>query len=672
MSAWSYRLRDFIAKIAPLGLCVGTLAAAAYLQFGDDLAGGTLLGYAEARTWQVAAPERAQLRELRVEVGTVVHAGDVIALLDTSALDAEIAVARADRDALAASVIAERTRRNDRIDEAIAALERQLAGVKEDQARVGSEAQAVRAERDRVKALVDSKQAVADDLAPLALKEAALVPLTYTKPATAELLKSQIKELGAKRSDSSLELTDLVAKVTLAEEQLRGLERRRGTLTLRASADGTVTEILKRPGEIVDVGAPLIKLVAPTTRAIVCLPDDRPADVTLGTVVRLRPKGATTKPISGKVIASSPLVEELPPQCRVNPHVVTLGREVVVSLDGDGSLTPGQSLEVELGARGSGREAPTVAAPLEGTIRRMKVPASLRETTRFEPSGLVAEPGRDDYLVVSDDTGLDKDRIPMLFRMTGSGDVDATPADISGIDELTDLESITTLDGGVFVLSSQSHSKRGKRPRARTAFLSLKPSGDGFQVAGEVHLIDLLEGLDAASLTALGIASTNDLEIEGMTARGGSIYFGLKAPLDDAGRALIWRLTNPQALFTSNSLKDAGLVLEARVPLDLTTEGGASSPKGGIAELVFTDDKGLLVCSTPSTGDGAFGAVFHATLAKQGDAVANLEKVASFPGRKPEGITPTTGHAGSFLVVFDEGSADPEFTEIAWPKAATP
>src|SRR5262249_54956895 len=156
-------------------------------------------------------------------------------------------------------------------------------------------------------------------------------------------------------------------------------------------------------------------------------------------------------------------------------------------------------------------------------------------------------------------------------------------------------------DGELYVLSSQSYSRKGRRNVARTALLRLRKDGDGFKVDGEMHLAELLDAAPDRA-TTLGLPrGTRELDIEGMAYHRGALYFGVKAPLDAGGSAMIWKVASPKALFEGSSAKKleaAGLTAWGRLRVDVTLDGATVA--GGISDLLFHDNT-LFVTSTPST-----------------------------------------------------------------------
>ena len=671
-----YRLQSTLQRLGP-GIClVGTLGAAAWLEFGEGGRRGQILGFAEATPEALAPIEIAKVAAVHVRVGDEVTPGQIVAELDTAAIDAEIAVAEAEKARLEADVRAAEAELLQELDTDLASLEREAARQREEHLQVAAEAKVLDGEMARLKRLVEDRQVVFEELAKVDLQRAAAAALAAEKPKTLKLLAKQIHAAETRRKaakqEGSATAEKLAADVRFAERSIELLQRRRAGYVLRATRRGRVAAITKQPGEVAAAGDPVLDIVSGGARVVACVPERVSLGLREGDGAKLWIRGQESAALRGKTVALGPVVTELPARCWAAPSRPMWGREITIELEGAVDVLAGQAFDVVFEPSRVPPPAPpapngTNAASttnLAASPLPMKLPESLARRTRFEPSGILTRASEGRYLVVSDDTGQEtKDEgAPWLFAMTKDGAIEPEPLPIRGVDEVADLEAIAGGDSGeMYVLSSQSHNKRGKRKRARTALLCLRKEGGGFRVDGEAHLAELLDA-NPTQAAALGLPQgTQGLDIEGLAFRGGALYLGLKAPLDPQGNALIWRIAAPSALFASQPLDEAGASIWARVRVDVELAG--RRVPGGISDLVFLPGGSLAITSTPSTAEGDAGALWRVDSPAPGWLIPVL--VQRFPGLKPEGIAPSLS-GGKLTVVFDTGRGAPSFEEVPW------
>lgn len=686
------RLKHRLSALVPVLLVVGTFGLA-FAVHGRIEGTGSLVGFAQGVPEAAAALEPARVTAVHVAVGAEVEAGQLLASLDTSVLDSEIAIAQAEKVRLETSIRLEQTNLGRRLDVDRDTVEREATREREELRRLNAEAQALEREIERVSKLVAEHQAVASDLAQLKVRRAQLDSVATEKPKTIGVLTRQLAAASQRRDavdDDVRTSARLDAELLVVQRRIELLEKRRSSHLLRATRKGRVSSIDKQPGEIARAGDAIVTLVSTTNQVSVCVPEDRSVTLRKGGSARLWVRGRRGAPLAGRTIALGPRVAELPSRCWPSPTARRWGREVIVAIDDATDIVAGQAFSVALDAAPAPPLAHSAGIPVakaggvthenaatDGDATRfeprvMTVPPSLARRTRFEPSGILGQPNEGRYLLVSDDTGIKDDASegrPWLFAMNTAGAVAPEPIVIDGAASIDDLESITAGDAGeIYVLSSQSYSRKGHRKRARTALLRLRPDGGHYRVDGSVHLAEMLEAAPARA-AALGLASgLRDLDIEGMTFHGGALYLGLKAPLDANGDAMIWKIPSPKALFVAPSsgtstLEASGIALWAHARVDVELDGKIAA--GGISELLFVDPDSLVLTSTPSKEERAAGALWRVDHVSSGGALSP-RLVRRFPGWKPEGLSPSLSGA-NLLVVFDTGNSTPYFLETPWP-----
>jgi len=195
--------------------------------------------------------------------------------------------------------------------------------------------------------------------------------------------------------------------------------------------------------------------------------------------------------------------------------------------------------------------------------------------------------------------------------------------------------------------------------------VAVEQTGASFQAKAVQSLADSLEEAGPQFLASLGLSNgTRDLVIEAMTFHQGSLYLGLKSPLDGAGNGIIWRMNKPTEFLGSGDILQGALSLWGKAKLPAKTQG--KSVSGGISELLFLPDGGLLISSTPSSGDGASTTGYLSYVKKPVGGLMSVKTVREFTGHKPEGLSlsPTPGQV---MVVFDAGQQTPSWIEVPWP-----
>ncbi|MDP6944919.1 MAG: biotin/lipoyl-binding protein, partial [Myxococcota bacterium] len=587
-------------KVAPWviwGLC----AATSGWIYTDLKTGPAIIGFAYGIEYPVAPLEASRVSTVAVEVGQEVIAGQVIAILDGTEVEREIAVAEARRARVEAELMAavHRARRavKDRQRELQgqrARLEARLAEVRATVRVSAAELRSQRIEQARLKALVDARLVDRSQLAAVEARVATLKARVGATRQAVTLLETRVEEAQAYVDTATdehveIEVGPIRRKLDLADAEIASLRSKRASLVLRAPADGRVASVDLHAGGVASATEKVVTLVGDGGgRVIACITEEQALDVRVGDGATLHPRQVGARTLKGHVVGLGPLVDRLPSRCRPNVRERAWGRDVVILVDEAVDFLPGQALDVRLEQDDDNRGA-LAAAPRQepGALKEIKVPGMLKRRSRFEPSGLVWVPRLVRYVVVSDDTGR-KDgnaHAPWIFTMDTKGRVDRVPLALVGVESLNDLEALARGPGDVlYALSSQSHSKSGKRSTTREQFLRLVPEGGGYRVNGVVHLASLLDAASDDVRQRLGISDTSALDLEGLTTHEGGLLIGVKHPLDDQDRAMVWRIDRPDRLFDTGRLDDAGLVPWGVAAMTVQADG--HQVPAGISELL--------------------------------------------------------------------------------------
>lgn len=654
------------ARRRTLSLLMWAAAAAAtfwmWHQQRPELA--SLPGIVEAVPMPLGAAEPGRVATLHVVQGQTVRAGDALVTFDTTAIDAELGVVRAELAEALAGVSAEGTVRTREVEQArletaarLAEARAQADDVEARRAALRAELKAVRAELARVRPLVEQGVAGFDRVGDLEGRAARLAQEADHLPAVLAghaARRERLEKLLAafEAADPHATLAPLDAHVTTQRRRVEALLERKAAAVLRAPRDGRVTRVLLGPGAAVAAGVPVVEMMPlAAERLVAWLPEATVRRIEVGDAVEVRALDRQAgDAITGVVEELGPGVLALPQRLWADLNAPKYGRPVHIRLASADRLLPDERVMVEVrGEPVGGARAADAPSPVD----RVVVPDALAKRSRVEISGAVWLPERGRFLVVSDDTGhADRgDDSPWVFLLGPDGRMEPDPLPIEGVESISDLEAVARgPDGALYLLCSQSVNKKGKRKAKRTRLVRARLDGDRLRADGAVRLWDLLvDQLGPEARVDLGI--DDGLDLEGMTWFDGGLLIGLKSPADTAGRARIWHLTGVEKLFTGGlGPEGARLGLWAALSLPI----GPSHTAGGISEL-FADGERLYVLSTLAEGParGAAWVLDHRQ--------ARPRRLAAWPDRKPEGLA--RGPEG-LRVFFDEGDAAPTWARL--------
>jgi multidrug resistance efflux pump len=347
---------------------------------GWSIAGiGTSPAEVEAKVAEVSAPrtrQRLRVSEVLVSPGQAVKAGEILVRMDTSDIDAELAIAQARLHELELAarsqqvkLLDDHTRANQQF--AVAAERAAL-----DVSRISTEEERDRAELAQLEvAIVREQKLVGDQLAnaqhlnELSVKRAALAKKVdeyalAVKQArkgasgTTQRLDQwkRVGKVGAPGEDSHLadRLAPAQAAVETQRQEVHHLELQRARHEIKAPFAGRVGEIFLQPGQIsADPASPIVTVVGEQPKTAIAYVDQVKAPkIHVGAKVQLVPRDLDGPPLTGLVVAVGPSITEIPIRFRRVQNLHEYGRNVYIVLDTPAAL-PGQAFDAVIG-RGPG------------------------------------------------------------------------------------------------------------------------------------------------------------------------------------------------------------------------------------------------------------------------------------------------------------------------------
>ena len=317
---------------------------------------------ADVRAVALSSQQPLRLVSLEVRAGERVTSGQVVARLDPTRADAQLAIARAKLDRLKLdvgarelSIRADRFKISDREALQTERLALDLVDLEAQQRRDVAQLGQLDEQLERQTRLVKEQLASADALNELKLHRSALAQkveaYTGSLLKVRENLAAAQRRAGAWRTDQvkdpvvEQQLAPLRSAALAQEEEVKRLELLRESLDLKAPFDGQVAEVLLRPGDTVRTGRPVLTLIdeQPTT-AVAWVDQSWAARVKVGDEVSLSPIDHGGPPVKGRVTSLGPAIIETPKRFQSVSNRIAFSREAHIEVEpGPTALVPGQA-----------------------------------------------------------------------------------------------------------------------------------------------------------------------------------------------------------------------------------------------------------------------------------------------------------------------------------------
>ncbi len=294
-------------RIFVLLLIIGVIGTAYYFLTTDRNKGLTLIGTVDANQVIVSSNIQGRIEKLLVDEGTEVKAGDPIAVIDSTELNAEKQAAEATLVSLRSKLAQSQAMLKSTSGTTSSAVNNAQAMVQ------STEAQLAEAQANLERQKLDTKRAIdltnqgvesqqARDLAVASLKQAQAQVESLQKQVAAA--QAQVKAAQAQTHQASAAQSDVAAsraQAASAQAQIAQIEARLGYTRVLAPVSGTVDVRAAREGEVVAPGQPIVVIVDYNdTWVRAALPETYNSRVAVGDVLPIiLPSGEKT---SGKVI----------------------------------------------------------------------------------------------------------------------------------------------------------------------------------------------------------------------------------------------------------------------------------------------------------------------------------------------------------------------------------
>jgi multidrug resistance efflux pump len=330
------------------------------------------VGIVETREAIVSSSTEGVLRGMAVDLFDEVREGQVVAALDDTVLRAELRTVEREVDQLRADLAAEeiRLRFTDADEEHRRLDEVRRAAMDLEDSRLDYLDRLVvlevaRVELARVEVSLGRQEALVRGGS---LDEAALDDLEYQRDALKEQIAGEgegVQAALARISDASdrltrfrdvgtvaqLEIETLLEPfrraVIVGESRVVSLSAQREALLLKSPFTGIVSRVLRRTGESVLVGEPIVHVADPHSERIIAhLDEARAGRIRPGLEVRIRRRSDPVRVASAEVLRVGPAVDQTPIRLWRDARRPEWGLPILIGSLPDVSLLPGEIVNV--------------------------------------------------------------------------------------------------------------------------------------------------------------------------------------------------------------------------------------------------------------------------------------------------------------------------------------
>lgn len=392
-------------------------------------------------------------------------------------------------------------------------------------------------------------------------------------------LRNQISRLTRDRSHLPADVDPLQVDIEETEREIALLEHRMKNLFVLAEVDGAVGAVNFKNGEKAPAFAPLITLMPiHPTYVNGYINENLISNLQINQTVEVSSQGGKT--VRGLVVHIGSRIVPIPERLLRIRTLVAYGREVVVEIPAKNEFLLGEKVSVQktwgwnLFDTAQADEKPDKNLRITGEPQELVIPMNLSDGFSPELSGMVYLPDLRQFAVVSDDYPT---KVPRILLMNEHGQIQDQMHQIDGLEEMDDLESISSQGQNIFLMSSMSPTKKGKLKEVRQQFAKIHRSGLHFKLEKQINLAkSLLQALGKSQdpeLKKIAQFKSDDpekaFEIEGHDVDDKDLYLALKGPVFLKNQGVILKVKNFQTLFEEGDLKPEAVTLAHRFQMAL-------------------------------------------------------------------------------------------------------
>lgn len=305
-----------------------------------------IAGVVEIVSEPVASLEEGRIKTVAVKPGSQVKPGDIIAQLDTTLIDEEIAE-------LQLELSIERLDRIRQFTDTILRIEEELRVLRLKQTSDTGQLAYLKEEIKRLEKEIEAGAITRDVVVPFQAQAAALVETTKLYPTLITEANTALTKAKGQLRSAEGEPATAADPESAGAAQFGLLLKRKEACTLKAIKGGYIADVLHQPGEVLSAGLPVATIIVDESpRIFGFIIDTSGIAVEIGQEVKISNTLDGKVGFTGKVIAISPYIKNLPDRSSPLPNRMVRGREIIIMPDENATnLVPGQSVLIYLKER---------------------------------------------------------------------------------------------------------------------------------------------------------------------------------------------------------------------------------------------------------------------------------------------------------------------------------
>ena len=135
--------------------------------------------------------------------------------------------------------------------------------------------------------------------------------------------------------------------INVQERLLDELRLDQASLVITSPMNGTISQVFRGIGEVVQAGEPILTVAAQQPSGIIAYAqEEQMGSVYPGLKVQIARQGEPSQIIESEVVQVGPVVEQLPPQLWQNPNFPQWGRPVRIAVPSELQLIPGETIRI--------------------------------------------------------------------------------------------------------------------------------------------------------------------------------------------------------------------------------------------------------------------------------------------------------------------------------------